>query len=149
MRTRSLAATAALTAGAFVGLAAPAQAAPPVNQSGLVNVNVTDLNVQVPIGIAANICDVNVAVLVDTIQDAAADCDAAVDNAVVVSQADSGPVNQEGLVNVNISGVGVQIPVGVAANVCDVNVAVLVQNLADAADTCTADVDNTATITPA
>jgi hypothetical protein len=148
MRTRSLISAAALAA-ASMGLAAPANAAPPVNQSGLVNVNVTDLAVQVPIGIAANICDVNVAVLVDTIQDAAADCDAAVDNTVLVEQSDSGPVNQEGLVNVNITGVGVQIPVGVAANICDVNVAVLVQNVNDAADVCTADVDNRATITPA
>jgi hypothetical protein len=146
--TRTLAATAALTAGAFVGFAAPANAAP-VNQEGLVNVNVTDLAVQVPIGIAANICGVNVAALVDTFQDAPVDCDAAVDNTVLVEQSDSGPVNQQGLVNLNVTGVGVQIPVGVAANICDVNVAVLVQNVTDAADTCTADVDNTATITPA
>lgn len=32
--------------------------------------------VQVPIGVAANICDVNVAVLVDQFLDAPADCNA-------------------------------------------------------------------------
>jgi hypothetical protein len=149
MRTRSLVCTAALTAGAALGLAGPAQAAPPTTQEGLVNVNVTDLQVQVPIGIAANICDVNVAVLAGLIEDAPADCDSSVENDVIVERSESGPVNQQGLVNVNVSGVGVQIPVGVAANVCDVNVAVLVEGVNDATPVCEADVDNDAVITPA
>jgi hypothetical protein len=39
-------------------------------------VNVTDLVVQVPIGIAANVCDVNAGVLVSQLRDTAAPCDA-------------------------------------------------------------------------
>ena len=38
--------------------------------------NVSGVTVQVPLAVAANICDVNVAVLVDLIDDAAASCDA-------------------------------------------------------------------------
>jgi hypothetical protein len=150
MRTRAFAAAATLATGATFGLAGPAAAAPP-QQSGLVNVNVTDLTVQVPVGVAANICDVNVAVLVGTLlADDAADCDADVENGLEVTQGpDNGPTQQEGLVNVNLEDIAVQIPVGVAANICDVNVAVLVSNIADDADTCEAAADNTATITPA
>ena len=36
----------------------------PVAQDGLVNVNVTDVVVQAPISVVANVCDVTVAVLV-------------------------------------------------------------------------------------
>lgn len=52
-------------------------------QSGLVNVNVEEndigipVNVQVPIGIAANVCGVNAAVLAAAVsQDGDAECDA-------------------------------------------------------------------------
>ena len=147
MRTRSLAATAALAAGAVVGLAGPAEAAPP-NQSGLVNVNVSDLVVQIPIGVAANICDVNVAVLVQDLQDAAAPCNAAADPTAVAITPAPGPAGtQEGLVNVNVSNIAIQAPIGVVANVCDVNVAVLVADLQDAAAACTGSADPTSTIT--
>ena len=46
------------------------------NQSGLVNVNVDDNVVQVPIAIAANICGVTVAVLANALEDGEATCDA-------------------------------------------------------------------------
>ena len=49
----------------------------PVAQEGLVNVNVTDVVVQAPISIAANVCDVTVAVLVSRLEDGASPCDAA------------------------------------------------------------------------
>ena len=49
----------------------------PGRQEGLVNVNVTDVVVQAPISIAANVCDVTVAVLVSRLEDAASPCDAA------------------------------------------------------------------------
>jgi hypothetical protein len=146
MRTRTLAAAASLACGAAVGFASPA-AAQPV-QNGLVNVNVSDLEVQVPIAIAANICDVNVAVLVQDLLDDAADCRATGTSNAITTQEDDGAPVQEGLVNLNLSDISVQIPVTVAANVCDVNVAVLVSNIADEADTCTADADGVA-ITPA
>ena len=39
------------------------------NQTGLVNVNIEDNTIQVPISVAANLCDINVAVLVADFQD--------------------------------------------------------------------------------
>jgi hypothetical protein len=111
-------------------------------QNGLVNVNISDNVVQVPIGIAANICDVNVAVLVDDFLDQAAPCRADAAGQAFVTSPDGdgqpGPGDQTGLVNLNISGNQVQIPLAAALNVCDVNVAVLVDLFDDAAATCEA-----------
>jgi hypothetical protein len=62
---------------ALVGVA-PASAQPLIT-GGLINVTVNDVNVgvQVPIGIAANVCDVNAALLVAAIHDEGdATCDA-------------------------------------------------------------------------
>ena len=65
-------------------MAMPAAAAPVVT-GGLVNVTIVDAvnvnnnTVQLPIGIAANVCDVNVAVLVQDFRDGAANCDATAD----------------------------------------------------------------------
>jgi hypothetical protein len=137
MRTRTLVAAGALSL-AGTGLLAAPSAAQPVTQEGLVNVNITDVAVQVPVGIAANVCDVNVAVLVDTFLDQAADCNADTEQQATVSSSDSGPVNQQGLANVNLTDVSVQIPIGIAANICDVNVGVLVSNFVDQADACDA-----------
>ncbi len=58
-----------------------------MQQSGLVNVNIEDVVVQVPIGVAANLCDINAAVLVAEIQDTgSAECTATAD-----STASNGP----------------------------------------------------------
>lgn len=49
-------------------------------QRGLVNVNIGDVTIQLPIGVAANVCDVNAAVLAAAIVDTgSAECNAAVD----------------------------------------------------------------------
>ena len=49
-------------------------------QRGLVNVDIGDVTIQLPVGIAANVCDVNVAVLAAAIADTgSAECNAAVD----------------------------------------------------------------------
>jgi hypothetical protein len=64
------------------GLAVPATAASaaPVITGGLVNVTIVDVlsgnqvTAQVPITVAANICDVTVAVLTADLQDGSADC---------------------------------------------------------------------------
>ncbi len=72
-------AAAAVMAGA---LAVPASAASaqPVITGGLVNVTVTDVlsgnttTAQVPITVAANVCDVAVSVLAQDLSDGAADC---------------------------------------------------------------------------
>jgi hypothetical protein len=124
-------------AGALTTLPAAAQ---PVTQEGLVNVAVTDVGVQIPISLAANVCDVNVAVLVDQLEDAPADCRADAGSEANLELADGGgPITQQGLVNVVLSDVFVQVPIGIAANVCDVNVGVLVSQLQDAPATCEAD----------
>jgi hypothetical protein len=99
-------------------------------QEGLVNVNISDNVVQVPIGIAANVCDVNVAVLAQITdagsEDCFADADAQADGTITPGTPGA-PPNQDGLINVNISGNTVQVPVAVALNVCDVNIAVLAE----------------------
>ena len=48
-------------------------------QNGLVNVDIGDVILQVPIGVAANVCNIDVNVLVNQPEDAAAPCDASVD----------------------------------------------------------------------
>jgi hypothetical protein len=137
-------AAAPITGG--VALAAPA-GAQPVTQEGLVNVAVTDTTIQVPISVAANICDVNVAVLVQDLLDDSASCDAdSTSEASVTPAGGDGPVNQSGLVNVAITDLTAQVPVSVAANVCDVNVGVLVGLLADDAAECDADGVSVATL---
>lgn len=57
-----------------LGVAAPAQAAPVVT-GGLVNVTIVDavdisrVTVQLPVAVAANVCDVDVAILLAAIED--------------------------------------------------------------------------------
>jgi hypothetical protein len=65
-------------------------------------------------------------------------------DAITVSEGGSGGGPQEGLVNVRVSDVTVQVPLAVAANVCDVNVAVLVDLIDEAAASCNADASTVA-----
>lgn len=135
----------AMTVGG-VAAATPAAAQPPTQQ-GLVNVAITDVGVQIPVALAANICDVNVAVLVSDLQDDSADCVADADSTADITFAPgSGPTTQRGLVNVLVEDVAVQVPIGIAANVCDVNVAVLVDQFLDSASDCNADADSEAIV---
>ena len=73
------AAVATTLVGALVVPATAASAAPVIT-GGLVNVTIVDVlsdnevALQVPITVAANICDVTVAVLAQDLQDGAADC---------------------------------------------------------------------------
>jgi hypothetical protein len=104
-------------------------------QNGLVNLNLENVTVQVPIGVAANVCDVNVAVLANlvdtgTTQNCSSIADATA-HAVTVG-APTGTTTQNGLVNVNLSNVTIQVPIAAAVNICDVNAAVLA-SLTDAA----------------
>ena len=124
-----------------MAIAPPAQAQN--RQEGLVNVALEDIVVQLPIAIAANVCDVNVAVLVDQLQDGSAPCNADANaGADAITPTDGGGgAPQNGLVNVNVSDIVVQVPIALAANVCDVNVAVLVNDLVDDAADCQADGD--------
>jgi hypothetical protein len=103
------------------------------NQRGLVNVAVGDVTIQVPIAVAANICDVNVAVLVrDFRDDGEATCETVAGSEATVTRGPaSTPVVQRGLVNVAIGDVTVQVPIAAALNLCDVNLAVLVADFFD------------------
>lgn len=137
----------ALVATAAMTGALPSSASAQTQQEGLVNVAVENVVVQVPVAVAANICDVNVAVLAEVADDAAA-CEATADaTATRGPNGDAKPVRQEGLVNVLLADILVQVPVAVAANVCDVNVAVLAK-LDDDAEACEADASSLATRGP-
>ncbi len=118
----TLFATVWLVAAAAV---APATAA---NQRGLVNINVEDNVVQVPVAIAANVCNVDVAVLVGLLRDnGSAVCNAdAFSDATVTPREQGGNTRQRGLINVNLENNTVQIPIAAAANICDVDIAILV-----------------------
>ena len=122
----------------------------PVAQEGLVNVNVTDVVVQAPISVVANVCDVTVAVLVSRLADGASPCDAT-GTADAITTPESGapaaPVEQEGLVNLNLTGVTVQLPIALAADLCDVTVDVLVNELSDGSSPCDASSNSDAVVT--
>lgn len=126
------------TAEAITATESGAPGETPVEQEGLVNLNLTGVTVQLPIALAADLCDVTVDVLVNELDDGSAPCDASSNSEAVVATQDGGPVAQEGLVNVNVTDVVVQAPIAIAANVCDVTVAVLVSRLADGASPCDA-----------
>jgi hypothetical protein len=130
---------AAMAAGALtLGGVGAADAAP--RQDGLVNVNISDVDVRVPIGIAANICDTSANVLAQQLKLGPTECDATATSIASPGSNGGGSPNQEGLVNVNISDLTVLVPVSVAANLCDTNVNVL----ADQVDLGGAECDATA-----
>jgi hypothetical protein len=127
-------AAAAMSFGVMGGLA---EAQP--TQEGLVNVLVDGVNVQIPIGVAANVCGVAVNVLATAENFGDVDCDSEV---IVIAEGNDRNGNggngnggngngrqgdQSGLVNVAITDVNVQVPVAVAANICGVAVNVLAQ----------------------
>lgn len=160
-RWRMLAASFAATASLLVG---SGTASAQTNQNGLVNVNVSNVyvqapvNVQVPIGVAANVCNVPVAVLAQQANAGTATCNATTTSTALnqamtqqmVTGGGGGPTNQSGLVNVNVSKLGVQlpvnvqVPVGVAANVCNVSAAVLATQANGGGASCRAVTDSTA-----
>ncbi len=124
-RLAALVATGALS----LGIAGPAMGAP--NQAGdsLVNVQVGDVTVQVPVAVAANICDVNVNVLAQQNKGGTptctADADSSADAGRDVGQGGSSNTAGDSLVNVQLGDITAQLPIGVAANVCDVSANVL------------------------
>ena len=150
---RFLVTSAAAGALVFGGASAATAAPPPVNiGSGLVNVQLagTTVDVDVPVSVAANVCDVNAAILVgEFMDDGTSDCDATAESLASPGvSGNPGGVNiGQGLVNVQIAGttVDIAVPVSVAANICDVNAAVLVSEFHDtgAAD-CEATADSLA-----
>jgi hypothetical protein len=139
---------------AVIALAASATFVAPASaqQEGLVNLAVTDVNVQVPIAVAANLCDVNVGVLAEQERAGGAQCDATADSLARGGPRDNEPsqggTEQDGLINVLIDDVNVQVPIAVAANVCDLNVGVLARQLRMGGADCDADADADATRSP-
>ena len=125
-----------LGAATLIGIGqAPASAA--TNQQGLVNVNITDVTVQVPVAVAANVCDVTVAVLVSAVNEAPTSCQSgSIALASNPNNHGNDNANQNGLVNVNLTDVTAQVPIGIAANICDVTAGVLTQNLNGAFTDC-------------
>jgi hypothetical protein len=134
--------TTALVLACVMALATATGAMAQTSQTGLVNINIEDNVVQVPIAVAANICDVTVAVLATQLGDGPTTCDTIATStaiAMITPAEHGGPTRQDGLVNVNLSNNTVQIPIAVAANVCDVDVLVLATAiLLDDATECTA-----------
>ena len=125
-----------------IAFAAPAQAQ---NQAGdsLVNVQLSDVNVLVPIGVAANLCDINANVLAAQERDGGAECDATATSTATPGSGGGGGNNaRNSLVNVQIDDLTVAVPIAVAANICDVNVNVLAQQQRDGGAQCTATSDS-------
>jgi hypothetical protein len=145
---------AAVFAATLLSAMAAAPASAQIFQGpGLVNVAISDVTVQVPVSVAANLCDINAAVLVGQFVD---DGDAAC-TATAESMATRGPsggggggISQgPGLVNVAIEDLTVQVPISVAANLCDINVAILVGQFLDGSGAeCTADAESLASRGP-
>ena len=137
MGVKRLAAVLAVSAISAGAAASPAIAQ--TNQSGLVNVAVVDNPVQIPLGVAANICGVTAAVLSQQINTGNVSC-SAISNATAFSMGSGGggSTQQNGLVNVAVTGNTIQIPISAAANVCGVGVAVLSQFTSTGPVACTA-----------
>ncbi len=123
-----------------------ASAASAQTQSGLVNVAVVNNTVQIPIGVAANVCGVAVNVLSQATITSPVSCTAVAGaTATSTGNGGSGPANQQGLVNLYVANNTVQVPVGVAANICGVAANVLAQNVATGSASCNALGNGTAT----
>ncbi len=130
------------------------------NQTGLINVNLQDIavaipvSVAVPIGIAANVCNVSVLSLQNqtgdttcTAENTSTAFSKAIGEAATGGGGGGSNNQQAGLVNVNVQGlalavpVSVAVPIGVAANVCNVSVLSLQNQTGDT----TCDAQNTST----
>ena len=135
----------AMVAGVLSLGVGASSAAAQVDQEGLANVNVSGVTIQVPIGVAANLCDVTVNALTGPTIDSPAECDATTQSIATSGQNGRERVEQDGLVNVNVSNVLVQLPISVAANICDLNVNVLAAQLDIGETACTATAESTAT----
>lgn len=120
-------------------------AAPGGNQAddSLINIQVDDVTVLVPVAVAANLCDINVNLLAAQVDAGRTTC-----TATAESQASPGWNSGNGgnggnragdtLINVQISDVLVAVPIALALNICDADVNVLALQFAAGRTTCTA-----------
>lgn len=127
---RTVLAAVASSALALGVCAVPASAA--TNQSGLVNISASDINV--PIGVAANVCQVQANVLAQNNFNDSGVCTAI--SQPTTTGGGNGSTNQRGLVNISLS--DINVPVGVAANVCQVQANVLAAGNFNDPGVCTA-----------
>lgn len=128
-----------------MALAVVSSGAAQPNQRGLVNVAVVDNTVQIPIGIAANVCGVAVNILASSTVTGPVDC-----TAVAGAEArgrgggGGGGGRQSGLINLYVADNLIQVPIGIAANICGVAANVLAQGTATGPATCEAEGNGTA-----
>jgi hypothetical protein len=128
----------AVLAATFAALAGSTTATAQ-NQKGLVNVAIVDNTVQIPIGVAANVCGVAVNVLAQNIANGDTTCDAVAGaTATRGGGAGGGGGNQQGLINLYVADNTVQVPIGIAANICGVAANVLAQDATTGDATCDA-----------
>jgi hypothetical protein len=128
----------ALGTTAFFGFGLDGATAAP-QQRGLVNVALVDTTIQVPIAVAANICDLNVNALAAQLALGDVACGAgATATAADNDNHGASNVRQNGVVNISASDTTIQVPVGVAANLCDINVNLLARQFEAGDRTCTA-----------
>jgi len=104
-------------------------------------VQIGDVLVQVPVAVAANVCDVNANVLAEQNKAGQAKCDADATSTADQGADVGGSSNTAGdsLVNVQVGDITLQLPIALAANVCDVNVNVLAQQNKLGSPTCDAE----------
>jgi hypothetical protein len=134
LRMRAL----AVIAASLVALAGTTTAGAQ-NQSGLVNVAIVDNTVQIPIGVAANVCGVTVNLLASNILNGDTTCSAVSDaTATFAGGGGGGGGNQQGLINLYVANNTVQVPVGIAANVCGIAANVLAANIRNGDASCDA-----------
>jgi hypothetical protein len=137
---RRLIATLLVSGLAAIAGLAPASAADNRAGDSLVNVQVGDITILVPVAVAANLCDINVNVLADQVDAGDTTCEATAESVATPGDGSPGSTNRAGnsLVNVQIGDITALIPIAVAANVCDVSVNVLARQLGAGDATCEA-----------
>jgi len=123
---------------AVCALGVTAAAAPAADQSGLVNVDLSGNTVQVPVAVAANICGVQANVITSGAFGGNAICTSASRSTANGGGGGGGSTTQQGLVNVAITNNTVQVPIGVAANICGVQANVIAANTFGGNAICTA-----------
>jgi hypothetical protein len=133
MLTTKRARLTAIAAAVALSLAGTATADAATQQQGLVNVSVSDVNV--PIGVAANVCDVQANVLAQGNVQGPGRC-TAISDPTATGGGGGGNTTQEGLVNIAVS--DVNVPIGIAANICQVQANVLAAGNFQSPGRCTA-----------
>jgi hypothetical protein len=131
---------------AAMGIAGSASAQHEAGDS-LVNVQIGDVTILVPVSVAANLCDVNLNVLAEQRRTGGATCEATAESIASPGRGEAGGGGHQAgnsLVNVQVGDITVLLPLAVAANVCDVNVNVLAQQLRQGGASCDAQAVSTA-----